>query len=429
MRFLLWLCLLGFAPVSASAQALAIDKVLVIVNEEAITLSEYQARHQREVLQGAPQVSPFDGRIDPRILNHMIDDRIQAQTAARRGMSVSAAEVDGAVASIAGENDLSPQQLLERLAQSGITPAQFRASIKEQQLIRRLVDIVVNSRVVVSEREVENYLASHAELTASDDLYEVSHLFVSLEGRSDAEAQSEVENLEHIRRGLSEGQSFADAVRAFSDSANREEGGYLGWRKVSQLPQVFVEALVKTEVGGISEIIKSNNGLHLLELHERKKEGGNVVQQQRLRHVLIRPGALSGLSDADAAELASQLHARIVAGEDFEKIARAHSADQATGVRGGGLGWVIPGDYPPEFEDAARALPLNQVSQPVRTQIGYHLIEVLERRDNDISRDLAAKRARQMIFQRKAAEFYDNWYGAIRDTAYIEYVSADLNPG
>ena len=421
------LCLL--AP-AAHAQAAAIDKVLVIVNEEALTLSEYQARHQREVLQQTPQVSPFNGRVDPRVLNRMIDDRLQAQTAARRGISVSAAEVDEAVAAIARENDLSVAQLLERLANSGITPAQFRASIHEQQLIRRLVDIVVNSRVVVSEREVENYLASHTELAALDDVYEVSHLFISLEGRSETEAESERQNLAHIHRGLLDGrQSFEDAARDFSDGASATEGGYLGWRKISQLPQRFVQALRDAEPGEVSDIIDTRNGLHLLKLHARKREREQIVRQQRLRHILIRPGGRAGLSEADAAELAAQLHARLNAGEDFEKIARAHSADQLSGERGGALGWVNPGDFPPEFERAARALPLGRVSEPVRSQAGYHLIEALERRDNDISRELAAKRARRVIFRRKAAEFYDNWYGAIRDTAYIEYVGDNLNPG
>jgi len=418
---LLACALLG--PVWPAASS-SIDKVLVVVNEEAITLSEYQARHQREMLEQSAPIAPFDGRIDQRVLERMIDDRIQAQVATGRGITVSPAEVEQAVAQIADHNNTSVDQLFRQLAREDITRSQFQASIREQELIRRLFWAVVNARVVVSDREVENYLASHRELTASDDLFEVSHLLVSVSGKTDAEAQSEYENLEYLRQGLLQGQPFEKFVQDYSDNPDKRQGGYLGWRKVSQLPDSFVEALRQTEVDGISPIIRSDNGLHLLKLHARKKQE-RIVQQQRIRHILIRPDP--GLNMEDAGQLAAQLRAQIVAGEDFEKIARVRSADPASSAGGGMLGWVNPGDFSPAFERAARELPLNQVSEPVRTTAGYHLIEVLERRDSDISAQLAARRARQMIFQRKADQFYDNWYGALRDSAYIEYIA--VNPG
>ena len=415
---------LGLAPTQAHAQAIAIDKVLVVVNEAAITLSEYQARHLREALEKSTDTRPFDGRVDPRILNLMINDRLQAQMAARRGIRVTPADVEKAVAFIARQNDTTPPQLLTQLAADGITPAQFRASLKEQQLIRRLVDTVVNARVTVSEQEINNYLASHRELADSDEAYEVSHLFIALEGKSLSEAQSEQENLAHIRTAVVEGRPFAQSAREFSDSPNREEGGYLGWRKIAQLPKLFVQALRDTEVGAVSEIIRSPNGLHLLKVHDHRA-GGKVVEQQLLRHILIRPGP--GLREDAVKERADELHARIIAGEDFEAIARAHSADQVSGIDGGRLGWINPGDFPPKFEQALTRLALNELSKPLRSQAGYHLVKVLDRRRTDISVELAGKRARQVIFKRKAAAFYENWYGAIRDAAHIEYVSA--NPG
>lgn len=420
--FLLTCAALG--PASPAA-ASSIDKVLVVVNEEAVTLSEYQARHQREMLEQSVRIAPFDGRIDERILERMIDDRIQAQVAISRGIAVSPAQVEQSVAQIAGRNNASPDQLFEQLAREGITRSQFKASIREQELIRRLFWAVVNSRVAVSDREVENYLASHRELTASDDLFELSHLLVSVGGKTDAEVQSEYENLEFLRRGLLEGRPFEQFVQTHSDNPDKGRGGYIGWRKVNQLPDSFVAALRQTEVDGISPIIRSDNGLHVLKLHARKKEE-KIVQQQRIRHILIRPDP--GLNIEDAGQVAGQLRAQIAAGEEsFEKIARVRSADQSSGADGGMLGWVNPGDFPPAFERAARELPLNQVSEPVRTSAGYHLIEVLERRAGDISAELTARRARQAIFERKAGEFYENWYGALRDSAYIEYIA--VNPG
>lgn len=414
----------AFGP---GAHAAAIDKVLVVVNEEAITLSEYQARHQREALEQSESggIAPFDGRIDARVLDRMIDDRIQAQIAAGRGLAVTAAEVERAIAAIAERNQLTPPQLIARLAEVGITARQFRANLREQQLIRKLVDRVVNSRVQVSEREVENFLASHAEMTASDDAFEVSHFLINTGGKTAEQFEADYENLEHIRQGLLAGRgTFAEFVADYADNPDRSQGGYLGWRRVDQFPDSFVAALRRAEVGGITPIIRTPSGLHLLKLHDRR-QAGTIVSQQRVRHILIRPEP--GESLADAAERAAGLRAQIAAGEDFEKIARVHSADQVSGAAGGQLGWVTPGDFPPAFERAARELALNTVSAPVRTPAGYHLIEVLERRDNDISLELAARRARRMIFQRKAAEFYDNWYGALRDSAYIEYIA--VNPG
>ena len=422
LRFFVPLCwLLG--PAVAFAQAIAIDKVLVVVNEEPITLSEYQARHQREVLQKPAEIEPFDGRIVPRIFDLMVNERIQAQTAIRRGIKVSPEEVDATIALVARRNDTSPQQLLEQLDQDGITPGQFRASLREQELIRRLADRLVRSRVAVSEREVETYLASHRELNTSDESYEVSQLFVSLQGKSESEVQSEYENLEHIRRSLLEGRSFEKSAREFSDGSHKDEGGYLGWRKVGQLPQFFVRALRQIGVGNISEILKSDNGLHILKVHDQ--QGGKIVEQQLIRHILLRPN--TELTEHQARQLAVELRARIIAGEDFEKIARAHSADQATGIYGGLLGWANPGEFPPEFEQGLFDLPLNEVSKPLRTRNGYHLVQVLERRQMDIDVDRALKRARQIIYQRKATEFYENWFGVIRDSSHIEYIS--VNPG
>ena len=423
---LLWLLGFGLAPGPAFAQAIAIDKVLVVVNEEAITLSEYQTRHRREVLQQSMDVEPFDGRIDPRILNFMIDDRIQAQMAARRGIAVPPAAVDNTIVFIARRNGVTPAQLLEQLAVDGISPNQFRASLKEQELIRRLVDGVVNARVKVSEQEVRNYLASHRELIASDEAYEVSHLFVSLQGKPESEIASERENLAHIRTALAEGRPFAQSAREFSDSPSRDEGGYLGWRKIDQLPEPFVDALRDTAVGEISEIFLTETGLHLLKVHDYR-ESERTVEQQLIRHILIRPGP--ELSRDEAEERADELRARIIAGEDFEALARAHSADRASGIDGGRLGWVSPGDFPPQFERALSDLRLNEVSRPLLARSGYHLVEILDRRRVDIRMEMAARRAREVIFKRKAAAFYDDWYGAIRDAAHIEYVAIDPDSG
>lgn len=420
LRFLL-ACMLCAPPAFAQV---AIDKVLVVVNEEPIMLSEYQARHQRETLQNTSALAPFDGTIEWRILDRMINDRIQAQMAARRGLQVGDREIERAIAFMAAQSEYSVDELLELLESRGISAQQFRASLREQQLIRRLIDVAVNARVAVSAREVENYLASHSELLDTDEAFEASHIFISLRGRSEEEAQSEMENLNHIRSAIVDGRSFAESAREFSDSPNAKEGGYLGWRRADQLPAPLTAALRELEAGGVSDVLRGESGLHLLQLHARKS-GGKVVEQQLVRHILLRPG--ENTTESETAAFAEELRAQLKAGADFEKLARIHSVDRTSRVDGGLLGWINPGDLPEPLENMVRALPLNQVSAPFRTRSGYHLVEVLQRRESDISYQLAQDRARNVIFRRKASEFYDNWYGTLRDTAFIEYVA--VNPG
>lgn len=414
--------IVGIAP--AFAQAIAIDRVLVVVNEKPIMMSEYQTRHRRESLQNA--AAPFDGRIDERILNYMIDDRIQAQVASQRGILVSAEEVERAVEFIARQNQLTVAELFAKVGEDGITAEQFKASVHEQEVIRRLVDRVVGSRIGVSESEIENYLASHPELIPSNQNYEISRLFISLQGKTESQARGEFENLAHIRNAILEGRDFAQSAREFSDGEERGEGGYLGWRNADQLPPPFVDALQQTAIEGVSEIVPAADGLHLLKLHNRREQP-RLVAQQLVRHILIRPG--DDLSENAAKARAKELRERIVGGEDFATVARAHSADPSSAINGGMLGWVSPGEFPRPLEITMSNLKLNEVSQPVRAPGGFHLVEVLDRRQADISMDIAAQRARQKIFNRKAASFYDNWYGALRDAAHIEYVGVDAPTG
>lgn len=411
------LCIADFATAPARAQA--IDKTLVVVNEEAVTLSEYLARHRQEALQNARQVRAFDGEIDARILEAMIDDRIQAQMAVRQGIRVSPQEVERAMESIAARNGLSMQELFGQLASGGVAPDEFRGTLYEQQLIRKLAEQAVNARVTVSDEEVENYLASHPDPAGEDDAFEFSRLVVSLRDKTAEQEAADLENLAHIRQGVLDGRSFAKSAEEFSDAEDRDGGGYVGWQRASELPQAIVDALRKTETGGMSEIIRGDENLYLLQLHDRVQER-QMFMQQKLRHILLLS---DGSLDADELrERAEELHARIVDGEDFATIARAHSADQISGSEGGDLGWVNPGEFPPEIERELIAMEIGELSRPLFAGGGYHLLQVVERRETEVREEEAALRAREIIFQRKAGAFYDNWYGALRASAHIEYL-------
>ncbi len=402
----------------AFAETIAIDKVLVIVNNEPITLSEYRARHQRELLEKSSDIQPFSNKIKQEILEQMINERIQAQVALRRGIQINPKEVDQAISAIAQQNDTTTEQLLEYLNQNGIAADQFRGSIREERMFSRLVEIAVHSRIVVNQTEVDNYLKRHEKFEPLEqkEEYEVSHMLISLEGKSKQNIQSEYENLEHIRQSLLEGRSFKKSVIEFSDSPEKEKGGHLGWR--SELPDIFMHELRQLEAGEISSILRSENALHLLKLHN--KRSGNIVQQQLIKHILVR--ASGERSQEEARELADKLYQDILNGEDFDLLAKKYSPGD------GELGWVNPAQLPHAFFQAMKTLETGDISKPFVVQTGYHIVKVLDQREHDISSELIANRARQIIFGRKSAELYENWSSSIRDAAYVEYVSATSDP-
>ncbi len=402
------------------SQTIGINRVLVIVDSEAITLSEYKERHHQERIENT-SLAEFSGEVNPEILDRMVNEQIQVAQAEVLGITVNDQEIDGAVQFIAQQNSITPESLIKQLKRDGFSYQQFRESLLRQQLVRKLVDVIANSRVVITDQQIENYLMAHEELAEVNESFEVSHLFILTEGKTDTEVEAEKTNIRYIRNLVLEGEPFDGVVKNYSDSSNREDGGYLGWRNPDQLPELFLNALqnMSLEENNISEVLESENGLHLLKLHDRRGTG-KVVTQQQIRHILLQPSETS--TDAEVLALADQLYQQLINGESFEKLARLHSKDAQSRNNGGSLGWVNPGTLVPTFEKVARSLPLNTISTPVRTQFGYHIIQVQDRRDADMTSELAANKARQALFQRKAEELYDNWFQTIRQKAFVEYV-------
>lgn len=402
------------------AQTNTIDQVLAIVDNEAITLSEYASRHSQESYSNK-NVREFSGEIDPRILEKVIDERIQIRQAELRGISVSEAEIDQTLMLIARQNNLNVEGLVSQLESDGFTLPEFRESLRIQQLIRKLIDAVANSRVVVSEQEIENYLNAHSELRNTDESFEISHLIVLTQGKSESEINSEEENMRFIRDAILSGQPFEEAVKNFSDAEDKENGGYLGWRTFDQLPGIFIDALrdMDASENSISEILKSNNGFHILKLHDRRGSG-KLIEQQLVQHILIQPDEETTIEEAEAQ--ARDIYNQLQKGESFEKLARLYSRDAQSRSNGGSLGWINANELDPAFQRVAESLPLGVVSEPVATRFGFHIIQVLDRRETDISNVRAAGQARQAIFRRKAEELFTNWFRAVRERAFVEYV-------
>ena len=413
-----FLVLIGIS--TSQAQSVGLDKVIAIVNDEAITFSEYQARYNRELLQNRDLASSVPNQIDVNVLRALIDERLQAQMAKQRGIVVQESEVEGAIANMAAQNAVSTRQLYDQLLANRISELEFDRSIEEQILIQRLVDIAVKSRVNISDQEIDYHLQAHRELYTTDEVYDLSHLFVSISGKTDSEIQSDRDNIENIARAIDGGLDFKKAVQDFSDGDDKENGGYLGWRKEDQLPDLFLTALRQTPIGGVTEVIESANGLHLLKIHG--KEGDlQIVTQQLVRHILVNPDEKE-LTDKETLEYTEKLLIELKSGAEFSKLARLHSDDPTSVAVGGELGWVNPGDTVPPFEAASGLLEINELSKPIKSRFGYHIIQVEERRKKDISQEIARQKAYAEIHKRKSKELFDMWFGRIREAAFIEVV-------
>ena len=350
---------------SGQTLATGLDKVIAVINNEPITLSEYRIRHQREMLQSRRQESADVGEIDADILEALIGERLQVQAAMARGFSVSDQEIDQMISALAERNRMSLQQLLGELGDLGISRSQFRYSLAEQQLVRKIVDFAVNSRVTVSDQEVDHHIQAHRDLYTRNESYEISHLLMSVSGKSETEIEELEATAREIRQSLSPGDSFAEAVRNHSDGENSEQGGYLGWFREDQLPELFVDALRSLAAGEYSDVLKSANGFHILKLHARDGDQ-EIVTQQLLRHILVQP-LRRNLTDEEAVELLSGIRQELVQGADFARLARLNSDDSASAPQGGMLGWVNPGEITPRLEQISLRLPLNQVSDPIKT--------------------------------------------------------------
>jgi peptidyl-prolyl cis-trans isomerase SurA len=362
---------------------------------------------------------PAETILRKQILERLITDTLQLQYAAQTGLKVDDNQLDKTIGRIAEQNQLSLAEFTEALAKDGVSMTKFRADIRNEITLARLREREVDGRVNVSESEIDNFLTSQAANNENQDEYEIAHLLIRTpeEGTTEdiQKAKSKVDSaLTELKAGV----SFAKVSASFSDAPNALEGGSLGWKKASQMPALFLDALKAMQVGEVSAPLRSPNGFHVLKLNN--KRGGNsplVIQQTHARHILIKLSEI--MSEKDGKLKIDGIKERLDNGEKFEALARQYSED-STASSGGDLNWVNPGDTVPQFEKAMNELKDLQISPPVRTQFGWHLIQVIERRSQDMSKEAARLKARQEIRAKKADEAYQDWIRELRDRAYVE---------
>ncbi|MEW5709693.1 MAG: peptidylprolyl isomerase [Pseudomonadota bacterium] len=407
-------------PALGAERIQLLDRIVAVVNEEVITQDELDRRLELVKKQLARQGTalPDSEALRRQILERLIMDRIQVQYARQTGLRIDDFQLDRAIAAIAEQNRMPVAQFREVLARDGVDYADFREEIRKEMILARLREREIDSRIAVSEGEIDNFLATQAtQITGGE--YAVSHILVRVpEQATSGEIQARRARAEAALAELKTGKPFAQVAAVYSDAPDALQGGYLGWRPLGRLPELFAEAVVKLNPGEVSDILRSPNGFHILRLEDRRGPGAPAqVTQTRVRHILVRPGET--LSEDEARNRLLQLRERIVNGADFAELARLHSEDPSAS-QGGDLGWVSPGDTVPAFERTMESLQPGEVSEPVKTPLGWHLIQVLERRTGDMTKERERVLARQSIKARKADEAYEEWLRQLRDQAYVE---------
>lgn len=418
-------CCVGLAAAQAprrqAADPLPADRIVAVVNDEVITLHELRARLDLAVKQLKKQGTPVPGRdvLEQQMLERLVMDKVQLQQAKETGVKVDDAQLEQALQRIAAGNKMSLAQLREALQKDGIVFSKFREEIRDEMTIARIREREVENKIAISEGEIDNYLAEDSAKSGGSEEYEVAHILLRTpESASPEQIQRIKAKADQLFERVGKGEDFSQLAASFSDAPDGLQGGSLGMRPRERLPSIFLDAVVKLKPGEVAPVLRSPNGFHLVKLVA--KRGGTVaaaVEQTHVRHILIKVNEL--VSEADAKHKLEGLYERIKNGGSFAELARLFSQD-GSASKGGDLGWIYPGDTVPEFERAMNALKPGEVSRPVQSPFGFHLIEVLERRVQDVSSDRQRAAARQVLRERKMDEAYQDWLRQIRDRAYVE---------
>lgn len=414
--------LLPALAAAQTAQPLAVDRVVAVVNDEAITLYELRDRLATVARQLKSRGTPLPPRdvLEKQMLERLIVDRVQIQFAKEIGLRIPDAELDAALRRIAENNRLSLADFRVALERDGIEWRRFREDIREEMTIARLREREVESRIVVSDGEIDNYLA-HPEQAHQTALVALGHIIVRVpEQAAPAKLTQLRARAEEALARIRAGENFSQVAASFSEAPDALSGGLLEPRPADRLPTLYAEAVAKLQPGETSDILRSPAGFHIVKLIERRGGGavGGAIRQTRARHILIKVNEL--VSSDEARHKLVGLKERLDNGADFAELARLYSNDLSA-AKGGDLGWLYQGDTVPDFERAMDALKIGEASGPVQSPFGWHLIQVLERKRAEAGDERKRLLARQALRERKSDEAYEDWLRQLRDRAYVEY--------
>ena len=417
-------CLLASSGLAQRVQP--VDRIVAIVGKDVVTMTELQERVGAAERQLRRQGTPLPQRsvLERQVLEQLILQKAQLRLATNTGIQVDDVQLDRAIVRIAESNKLSLAEFRQQLERDGVPFDKFREEVRDQILLSRIREREVDNKIQVSESEIDLYLEESKAPTGERVEYDIAHILVRVPEQANPDQIATARGrVDKVRTEALAGADFAKLAASFSDGPNALRGGLLGWRGEDRLPELFTGAVKDMKPGDVSGILRSPAGFHLLKLLGRRgasapARGGAQVVQTRARHILVKTN--EAVSQDDARRRLLDLRERMTrGGADFAELARLHSED-ASAARGGDLGWLYPGDTVPDFERIMDALQLGEISPPVQSPFGWHLIQVQERRKADVSADRLRLQARQVLRERKSEEAYEEWLRQLRDQTYIE---------
>ncbi len=402
------------------SEIVKIDRIVAIVDQVVITEKELADRIKSVSAQLEKQGTelPPPAILEKQILERMITDRLQLQFASQTGLRIDDNQLDKTIERIAGQNKMDIPAFKKALLDDGIQYRKFREDIRSEITLARLREREVDNRINITESEIDSFIVMQSASNSSDE-FEISHILIrAAEDTAPEDLKKLRVKAEDALTQLQSGKDFAKISASFSDAPNALEGGSLGWKNGAQIPALFLEALKPLKAGEISQILRSPNGFHILKVTSRR--GGSsplVVGQTHVRHILIKFSEL--VSEKDAMTRMLDIKERLENGGKFEDLARQYS-DDGSAKSGGDLSWVNPGDTVPEFEKTMNVLALGEISNIIKTQFGLHVLQVIERRNQDMSKEAARIKARQEIRAKKSDEAFQDWVRELRDRAFVE---------
>lgn len=421
-------CAIGLACVSGvpaqTTPGSTLDRIVAVVNDDIIAWSELEERLnrvRRQLRQSGTALPPPDA-LRRQVLERLILFRVQLQIARESGIRVDDERLNRTLSRLAEQNGLPLREFRNAVERDGYEFAEFREEIREEIMISEVRRLRVENQINISQRDIDDYISMMESRGTDADRhrYRIGHILVAVpDGASTEEIGAARERAERVLAEIRGGADFANMAVTHSDGQQALEGGDLGWRQAGDLPTVFGDAILALEVGDVSEPIRSASGFHLVKLVDRRGSERQMIRQTRARHILI---ALDDLTDdAEARRQLSVLRERIVNGQDFGELARVHSDDSGSASKGGELGWIDPGNTIPVFERMMDSLDPGATSEPFKSQYGWHVVQVLERRERDGTETSRRAEARRKLRTRRIEENTQAWVRQVRDEAYVEY--------
>lgn len=400
-----------------------LDRIVAIANDEVITstqLDSYINTIKKQLAQSKTKL-PDDKILQRQALERLILQSLQLQLAQKQGIRVDDETINNVIENIARQNQLSLTQFREVLTRDGFSFSEFRDNIQKEIIIARLQKKLVENQITITEQEIENYLVRQKTASNNNTKYHLGHILIALpEAATPEQIQKTRSKAEVILNKLRSVADFKQTAAAVSDGQQALKGGDLGWLEAGQVPSIFEGVVENLQVNQISDLVRSPSGFHILKLFDKKiSKRQHIVQQTLARHILIKPNEVT--SNDQVQQRLQRLRERIIAGEDFATLSQASSDDKASAANGGSLGWTSPGTMVPEFQEIMDKLSPGEISQPFQSRYGWHIVQVMSRRQHDDTEQFNRSKARQTLGERKLSEATQNWLRRLRDESYVEH--------